>query len=188
LRWLLVIVPAVILAAAGSYLLGLRPAAVRDPAHEERIGPPDRPAPGESDRGERPFAERAPPAAQREGFEVAAVLALLPHADPRDGERVFKMCAPCHSAERGAPNGVGTTLWGIVGQRKAARPDFNYSLALRTKGGTWTYEELAAYLHSPRAFAPGTSMAFVGIVDNHRMANLLAYLRSLSDMPVPLPK
>ena len=31
-------------------------------------------------------------------------------------------------------------------------------------------------------------MAFVGIADNYRMADLLAYLRTLSDNPVPLQK
>ena len=30
-------------------------------------------------------------------------------------------------------------------------------------------------------------MAFVGIADNGRIANLIAYLRTLSEQPAPLP-
>jgi len=108
-------------------------------------------------------------------------------AKPEDGASVFKMCRACHDSERNAPARIGTSLWGIVNQRKAARPGFNYSTALRAKGGIWSYRDLADYLNNPRKFAPGTSMTFAGIVSNRRMADLLAYLRTLSDNPAPLP-
>ncbi len=42
-------------------------------------------------------------------------------------------------------------------------------------------------IHDPRAFAPGTSMAFRGIAENAMIANVIAYLRMLSDNPAPLP-
>jgi cytochrome c len=45
---------------------------------------------------------------------------------------------------------------------------------------------LAKYLHDPKAEIPGTRMVFPGIKDNAELADLLAYLRSLSDSPSPL--
>jgi cytochrome c2 len=187
LRWLLVIVPLLVFLAAGSYLAVRLATSFQETASEENAARSDRPAAGERSGGERRQAEAPSPAVRREGFEIAAVLALLPHANPEDGEKVFRMCAACHAAEKNGPVSVGNPLWGIVGRRKAAYPGFTYSAALKAKGGVWSYQELAAYLNNPRAYAPGTSMTFAGIVDTYRMADLLAYLRTLSDRPAPLP-
>ncbi len=120
-------------------------------------------------------------------FDVEVVLKLLATADPKAGAVAFKLCAACHSAEPYAPHKVGPNLWGIVGARKAAFPDFRYSQALRAGGGTWSYRELTEYLHDTRNAVPGTSMAFFGIKDKQRMADLLAYLRTRADRPAPLP-
>jgi cytochrome c len=119
---------------------------------------------------------------------VADVIRLLPQADPGAGANLFKLCAACHTDDRNGQHKVGNNLWNIVGSPKAARPDYRYSQALRTAGGTWTYRELAEYLHDTRNAVPGTSMAFFGIKDSQRIANLLAYMRTRADKPVPLPK
>jgi cytochrome c len=116
------------------------------------------------------------------------VLGLLAKADPKEGASVFKMCAACHGDEKDGPHKVGNNLWNIVGSPKAARPDYRYSQALGARGGTWSYRELAEYLYNPRTSVPGTSMAFAGIRDNQRMANLLAYMRTRADKPMPLPR
>jgi cytochrome c len=71
----------------------------------------------------------------------------------------------------------------VAGRRKGALPDFAYSEALTLKGGSWTNEELAAYLHDPRGYAPGTKMAFSGIEDANRIADIIVYLNQLSDDP-----
>ena len=55
-------------------------------------------------------------------------------------------------------------------------------------GGKWTFEDLAKYLHDPRNAIPGNKMAFVGISDDAELADVLAYLRTLSDSPAPLPQ
>ena len=123
---------------------------------------------------------RKAPEASDSQFDAAAVLALLKDASPEDGARLFRMCMPCHAGEKGAPHRIGSNLWGIVGSRKAAHPDYRYSAALKAKGGTWSYRELAEYLHNPRTFAPGTSMSFAGMTDNRKIADLLVYLRTLS--------
>jgi cytochrome c len=104
------------------------------------------------------------------------------------GATVFKTCLPCHAAERNAPHKVGPNLWNMVGARKAALPDFRYSQSLRAEGGRWSYAELARYLHDTRNAIPGTSMAFFGIKDSQRLADVLAYMRTRADTPAPLPK
>src|SRR5262249_3598097 len=130
--------------------------------------------------------DRANP--DKEVFEVAIVLQLLPKSSVKDGEIVFKVCSACHTAERNGEHKLGPNLWDILGRPKAALPDFKYSQSLQASGGIWSYRALADYNNDPRKSVPGTSMFFVGISENQRMADLLAYLRSLSDAPRPLPR
>ena len=53
--------------------------------------------------------------------------------------------------------------------------------------GTWTYEDLNNWLYGFAASYPGVLMEIPGIVDETERANMIAYLRTLSDNPVPLP-
>jgi cytochrome c len=128
---------------------------------------------------------QAPPSAA--AFDPAQVIAQLAHANPDNGREIFKRCLQCHTSEKGGPNRVGPNLWGIVGRPRASQPSFPYSEAMKDHPGNWTLEELAKYLHDPKSSIPGNKMAFVGIKDNADLANLLAYLRTLSDAPPALP-
>ena len=65
-------------------------------------------------------------------------------------------------------------------------PNFNYSAAMKAKGGDWSLEELNKYLANPRGYVPGTNMTFAGLRDSAR-ADVIAYLNSLADSPKPLP-
>jgi cytochrome c len=133
-------------------------------------------------------APAAAPAAATAPFDVKQVLAALPKASADNGHDIFKRCLQCHTADKGGPNRVGPNLWGIVGRARAARPGFAYSEAMKSHAGNWTFEELATYLHDPKADIPGNKMAFAGLKDNAELADLLAYLRTLADQPAPLPK
>lgn len=126
--------------------------------------------------------------AQAPKFDPAAVLALLPKASADAGQDTFKKCMACHTPDKGGPNKVGPNLYGIVGRDVGSHEGFAYSAAMSSHGGKWTFEHLAAYLHSPREAVPGNKMAFAGIPDNRDLADLLAYLRTLSDSPAPLPQ
>lgn len=117
----------------------------------------------------------------------ALVVARLATADLQEGERFFKICSICHLSDPGGASRIGPNLWNSVGARKAAKPGYRYSAALVAKGGTWTYEELALYLNNPRSAVPGTSMSFAGITSPERLANVIAYMRTLADTPHPLP-
>jgi cytochrome c len=111
---------------------------------------------------------------------------LLASADPKRGESVAKVCQTCHTFEKGGPNKVGPNLWGIVGRPKV-EPGFNYSAAMKAKGGDWTIPELNDFLANPRGYIPGTAMSFAGLPRPQQRADVIDYLNTLSDNPKPLP-
>jgi cytochrome c len=112
---------------------------------------------------------------------------LLAKADVARGESSAKKCAACHTFNKGGRNLVGPHLWGIVGRPKASEAGFNYSAALKAKGGNWTIDDLNAFIANPKGMVPGTNMTFGGIQRGGERADLIAYLNSLSDNPAPLP-
>lgn len=123
-------------------------------------------------------------------FDVKAVLALLPKANADNGRDVFKKCLACHTPAKGGAHLVGPNLYGIVGRKIASAPGFEarYSDPMKAHGGSWTWEELAKYLHAPAQAIPGNKMVFAGVPDNTDLADLLAFMRSLADTPAALPQ
>ncbi|MDD9331540.1 MAG: cytochrome c family protein [Wolbachia sp.] len=117
------------------------------------------------------------------------IRALMQNANFDKGKSVAKKCIACHSFEKGGHNKVGPNLWNVVGSKKAHLGNsFNYSKAVLEKGGKWGYEELFAFLKNPKAYIKGTRMAFAGISNPQEVADLISYLRSISDSPIALPK
>jgi len=96
-----------------------------------------------------------------------------------NGSSVFDRCAICHANAKVAPNKIGPNLFGIVGRKAATYPGFAYSSALKSAGITWTDAKLDAWITSPSAVVPGTSMAFAGIPNANQRADLIAYLATL---------
>ncbi|MDP6389399.1 MAG: cytochrome c family protein, partial [Alphaproteobacteria bacterium] len=62
-----------------------------------------------------------------------------------------------------------------------------YSAALKGLGGAWSYEDLNKFIFKPKAFVKGTKMVFAGFKKAKDRADMIAYLRSLSGSPKPLP-
>jgi cytochrome c len=140
------------------------------------------------------------------GFEVAATEAtggaesgaakepdepiekLLASATVDKGANSAKKCAACHTFGKGEPNRVGPNLYGVVGRPKATEGGFDYSPALKGKGGNWTVDDLSAFLANPRGYAPGTKMSFAGLPRGSERADVIAFLNSKSDNPAALPK
>ena len=112
---------------------------------------------------------------------------LLAAATVSQGKQNATPCTTCHNFEKGAAAKIGPPLYGVVGRAVASVAGFQYSDALKSKGGDWTFDTLNAFITSPKAYAPGTKMTFAGENDPKRRAAILVYLRSLSDDPVPLP-
>ena len=116
------------------------------------------------------------------------VATLLASADPKRGENSAKKCLACHTFNKGEPNKVGPNLYGVLNRPKASVSGFNYSPAMKSKGGNWTIEELYQYLANPKAMVPGTTMNLPGIPRATERADLIAYLNAHSDSPQDLTK
>ncbi len=128
----------------------------------------------------------APAAAQPEAAGIATLIAA---AEPAAGEKLFKKCATCHTADKGGANRIGPNLWDVVERPVAAAEGFAYSNALKEKSGeAWSYDNLNAFLEKPKDWAPGTKMSFAGLKKPGQRAAVIAYLRSLSDSPAALPQ
>jgi cytochrome c len=114
--------------------------------------------------------------------------ALLAKANVTKGQADAKACEACHSFAKGGVAKIGPPLYGVVGRPIASVAGFSYSDALKKLGGDWTYEKLNDWVHKPSAVAPGTKMSYPGEQEGNHRADILAYLQTLSDNPVPFPK
>ena len=147
----------------------------------------------------------APKMPEKPGFEIAVkesegaakggaapaaaepIEKLLQTASVEKGAAAAKKCAACHTFAKGEKNGVGPNLWGVVGDKIGEGRGFNWSQAIKAKGGTWTIDALNQFIANPKGYIPGTAMGFAGIQKYSERADVLAYLNSLSDNPAPLP-
>ena len=133
-------------------------------------------------------AEAATEAAPAEAAPAVSLGTLLASADATKGQAVFKACAACHDVSKDGPNKVGPNLWGVVGRMHGVHEGFAYSEAMAAlKDKPWDYAALNEFLLAPKQAIPGTKMAFGGVKKDADRANLLAYLATLSDSPVPFP-
>src|ERR1700723_4748368 len=146
----------------------------------------------------------APNKPQKPGFEIAVkeeaaggekaaapapepIEKLLQTASVQKGEQSAKKCAAGHDFTKGGPNKVGPNLFGIVGDKKGEGRGFNFSAAMKAKGGTWTIDDLSQFIDNPKGFVPGTAMGFAGIQKGSERAEGIAYLNWISYIPKPLP-
>jgi len=114
------------------------------------------------------------------------VAKLLASGDLEAGKKLVRRCVQCHTLEKGGANKLGPNLYGVLGRERGAHAGFNYSAGMKAAGGTWTYENMYAFLRNPIAAVKGTKMTFKMPKPEDR-ANVLLFLRTLADSPVPLP-
>ena len=176
-------------AIVGSILLGslLYPSKEAGVERAYPIAGAEQPAaPAEAAPAEQAPAEQAAEA-PAEAAAPADMATLLAAADADAGAKVARKCSACHSFEKDGSNKVGPALWDVVGRDVGKHEGYSYSPAMAGHGGAWDYESLNAFLTAPKAYVEGTKMGFAGIAKDGDRADLLAYLRTLSDNPKPLP-
>ncbi|MEX3011065.1 cytochrome c family protein [Hoeflea sp. TYP-13] len=129
--------------------------------------------------------------AEASGGGIEPIAPLLASASVEGGQRAFRKCQACHTVDEGGANRVGPNLWDIVDRPIAAADGFGYSTAMTdyAEGGEkkWDYEDLNGFLAAPKKFMKGTAMGFAGLKKDTERADVIAYLRSLSSEPAPLP-
>jgi cytochrome c len=127
-------------------------------------------------------AQEAPPDFGRLFADPARLQELV-----QRGERGVGVCKSCHTFEAGGANLIGPNLHDVFGRRVAVHAGFAYSQAMQAHGGVWSYDTLNEYLRSPAQVVRGTNMAFAGIRNTEDRIGVIAYLRSISPSPPPLP-
>jgi cytochrome c len=121
------------------------------------------------------------------GKAAAPIGVRLAKADVGKGEGISKKCKACHTFVSGGKNATGPNLYDVVNKDIASKGGFSYSSALTEKDGNWSYESLDCFLENPKKCVPGTKMSFAGIKKPDQRADLILYLRSLSNSPAELP-
>lgn len=117
------------------------------------------------------------------------IAARLAKADIAKGEKATAACKACHTFEKGGANKVGPHLFDVYGRNEGSVAGFGYSAAMKGRADkTWDADALDHFLKSPKAYVPGTIMAFAGIAKPDTRADVVAYLNTLADAPKPLPK
>ena len=145
---------------------------------------PEKPAkPGYAIAVKETGGNKAGPAEPSQPIEV-----LLASASAEKGAAAAKQCGACHTFEKGGPNRVGPNLYDIVGHERGTGRGFNFSAAMKAKGGAWTFDELNKFLKDPRGYIPGTNMTFAGLSRDSQRADVIEYLRQQSEKPVVVPK
>jgi cytochrome c len=116
-----------------------------------------------------------------------AIAPLLAKANADEGKKIAKKCESCHTFDKDGKNKIGPNLWGVIGRKHAGHEGFSYSAAMQATPGTWDYETLNKFIYNPRGYVNGTKMTFAGLKNDQERADVIAFLRTLSDSPKPLP-
>ena len=118
---------------------------------------------------------------------ITPILALIANADIDAGQKLSKKCAACHSFNAGGANKVGPNLWNIVNRDMGKVENYKYSKALSSFGVKWDYSSLSQFLFKPKKYINGTKMNYTGLKKDKDRANIILWLRSLTETPAELP-
>ena len=121
-----------------------------------------------------------------ENPETENIMALFASTSAAEGVKVFKKCAACHSIAEGGANKIGPALWGVLGRKAGALPDYKYSKAMAAHGKSWSFEEMNGFLIKPKDWIKGTKMSFAGLKNAKERAAVILYMNENSNSPLPL--
>ena len=122
----------------------------------------------------------------REPGDAPAVQEKSPVPDSEDtnlaaGKAAYAACMACHVLEKGAANGAGPNLFGVLDQPAGAVEGFAYSDALKESGVNWTRAELDAYIANPSEKIPGTTMVAGAVEDADQRSAIIDYIETISN-------
>ena len=112
---------------------------------------------------------------------ILTVIATAPAAMAQGvaaGKTSFNKCLACHAIGEGAKNKVGPELNGLNGRKSGTAEGYNYSDANKNSGITWDEATFKEYIKDPKATMPGNKMAYAGLKDDKKIADLIAYLKT----------
>ena len=118
--------------------------------------------------------------------ESGNIMAIFASTSAAEGAKVFKKCAACHSIAEGGANKIGPALWGVLGRKSGALPDYKYSKAMAAHGKPWTFDEMNGFLIKPKDWIKGTKMSFAGLKNAKERAAVILYMNENTNNPLPL--
>lgn len=114
------------------------------------------------------------------GIAALSISALAQTGDVTRGERLFRACVACHSLEPNR-NMTGPSLAELWNRKAGGLASFErYSDALKSSGIIWEDGTLDAWIADPQHFIPGNTMTFPGVKDVRQRADLLAFLKDVT--------
>jgi len=118
--------------------------------------------------------------------ETGNIIALFASANAKEGEKIFKKCAACHSIAESGANKIGPALWSVLGRPAGSLPDYKYSKAMVAYGKNWSFEEINGFLIKPKDWIKGTKMSFAGLKNAKERAAVILYMNENTNNPLPL--
>lgn len=103
------------------------------------------------------------------------------------GEKAAKVCAACHDFTAANAAKTGPGLHGVLGRASGSMGGFAYSDGMKALGKSWGYDEMDAFLTSPKAYVAGTKMSFAGFGKADDRIAVIAYLKSISPSAPAVP-
>src|ERR1700676_601212 len=94
-----------------------------------------------------------------------------------DGQKDFRRDSGCHAIQPGQ-NGIGPSLFSVVGRESGAAAGYHYSPAMVAAQIRWDDASLNRFLANPQSVMHGTKM-FVAIPDEHLRQDIIASLDTL---------
>ncbi len=118
---------------------------------------------------------------------AASVVSTAHAGDVERGAAASRQCLACHSFAPGQ-HLTGPSLADVWERRAGTAAGFTrYSDAMKRSDLVWNDRSLDAWLRNPAAVIPGNAMAFRGVPDAGMRADLIAYLRAVSEGQVKAP-